>query len=60
MAGLVERMVRDWTAFTERASNPSHPWLQVHHHQGPAAAQAVYALVQSGKTDPLAGHIVRF
>jgi hypothetical protein len=58
MAGLVERMVRDWTTFTERATNLSHPWLQVHHHQGPAAAQAVYALVQSGKTDPLAGHIV--
>ena len=58
IAGLMERMTRDWKAFASRATDAAQPWLVVQHHTGEMAVQAAYALVLAGKGDPRTGHML--
>ncbi len=55
---LGQRLVQSWQAFIATVSKPEHPWLRVTHHTGPAAVQAAYEQVLSGKSDPRLGHVL--
>lgn len=55
---LGQRLVRDWSAFVARATDPAAPWLVVREHLGPAAALDAYRLVLAGRGDPRAGHML--
>jgi hypothetical protein len=57
-AGLGQRLVVSWQAFTKAVSHPERPWLNVEHHRGPLAVQAAYLQVLSGKGDPRVGHML--
>jgi hypothetical protein len=57
-AGFSERMARAWHAFMSQVRQPGPPWLVVQTHCGPAAVQAVHALVLGGRGDPRLGHIL--
>jgi len=52
------RMVEAWRSFIARVAQPATPWLVTQHHDGPAAVQAAYAQVLSGRGDPRTGHIL--
>lgn len=52
------RMVEAWRNFIAKVAQPATPWLVVERHDGPAAAQAAYAQVLSGRGNPRAGHIL--
>ena len=56
--GLGQRLVRSWHAFIAEATHPSHPWLRVEQHTGPAAVQAAYQQVLGGKGNPRLGHML--
>jgi hypothetical protein len=56
--GLSQRLVRSWQAFTSAVLQSERPWLQIEQHVGPAAVQAAYQHVLSGKGDPRLGHIL--
>ena len=58
IAGLMERMTRDWKAFASRATDAKQPWLMVQLHAGEKAVQEAYALVLAGKGDPRTGHML--
>jgi hypothetical protein len=55
---LGARMLSAWQAFTKRATNAQSPWLQVQQHKGQDAAQALYAQLLAGSSNPLQGHVV--
>ena len=55
---LGQRLLASWQAFLARVSHAQSPWLQVHHHQGPDAAQAIYRAVLSGQCPPQEGHML--
>ena len=55
---LGQRLVQSWQAFIAQAAHPSHPWLRVEQHTGPAAVQAAYQQVLGGKGDPRLGHML--
>jgi hypothetical protein len=57
-AELGKRLVQAWRAFSAKACSDRAPWLQVQHHQGPEAVQAVYAQVLAGRGDPRQGHVL--
>lgn len=57
-AGLGQRLVQAWQAFSARALDPAGPWLTVAQHKGPAAVQAAYGQVLAGKGDPRVGHML--
>ena len=52
------RLVQSWQAFIGQAADPSHPWLRVERHTGPAAVQAAYQQVLGGKGDARVGHML--
>lgn len=52
------RMVQAWQGFIAKVAQPAAPWLVVERHDGPAAVQAAYAQVLSGRGDPRSGHIL--
>jgi hypothetical protein len=56
--GLGQRLVQSWQAFIAQATHPSHPWLRVEQHTGPAAVQSAYQQVLGGKGDPRLGHML--
>jgi hypothetical protein len=51
-------MVQAWQGFIAKVVQPATPWLVVERHDGPAAVQAAYAQVLSGRGDPRSGHIL--
>lgn len=57
-AGLTERLVRDWRAFSGTVTQTEAPWIQVQHHRGATAVQAAYLQVLQGKGDPRMGHML--
>lgn len=58
VAGLGERLVQAWRAFSARATAAKEPWLKVERHQGGEEVQQAYAHVLAGRGDPRAGHIL--
>lgn len=52
------RMVQAWQGFIAKVAQPATPWLVVERHDGPAAVQAAYAQVLSGRGNPRTGHIL--
>ncbi|RST54230.1 DUF2855 family protein [Variovorax sp. MHTC-1] len=52
------RMVQAWQGFIAKVAQSAAPWLVVERHDGPAAVQAAYAQVLSGRGDPRSGHIL--
>lgn len=54
------KLVEAWHGFRAKAGHPHTPWIVVRRHDGPAAVQAAYAEVLSGKGDPRSGHILAF
>ncbi|MBI5255147.1 MAG: DUF2855 family protein [Burkholderiales bacterium] len=57
-AGLRERMLAGWRAFTERVARPADPWMTVEQHRGEAAVQQAYAEMAAGRVQPRAGHML--
>lgn len=57
-AGLGQRLVQAWQAFSQRATQAPAPWLIAQHHQGADAVTAAYQQVLAGKGDPHIGHIL--
>jgi hypothetical protein len=57
-AVLSQRLVRSWQQFIATAGNPRQPWLQVRHHHGEAAVEAVYQQVLAGQGEARWGHVV--
>lgn len=56
--GLGQRLVAAWRAFLPQVTRPGAAWLEVVPHAGPEAAQAAYAALLAGKTDPRQGHML--
>ena len=59
-ASLTQRTGADWTAFMERVTNPTAPWLTVVSENGAAAVGSVYRELLSGRTQPQQGHMLSF
>ena len=59
-AGLRDRLVAAWQAFTNRATQPGAAWLEAMQHQGAPAFEAVYQEVLKGSGDPRTGHVLAF
>ena len=57
-AGLGQRLVQAWQAFSLRVTKDPSPWLQTRHYTGGEAVSAVYQEVLAGKGDPRIGHIL--
>lgn len=57
-AGLGQRLVQAWQAFSQRATQEPAPWLLTQQHSGAQAVTAVYQEVLAGKGDPRTGHIL--
>ena len=57
-AGLSQRLVQAWQAFSLRVTQDPSPWLQTRQHTGGEAVSAVYQEVLAGKGDPRTGHIL--
>lgn len=57
---LGQKLVAAWQQFlTAVAGSASSPaWVQVQHHEGPAAVEAAYREVLAGRGDPRVGHIL--
>lgn len=58
-AGLNERLVGAWKAFSTAVSRAEAPWLVVEPHSGRAAVEAAYATVLAGRGDPRLGHMLQ-
>ncbi len=58
-AGLNERLVKAWQAFSTTVSQPGAPWLVVQNHSGRAGIEAAYAKVLAGRSDPRLGHMLK-
>ncbi len=58
-AGLNQRLVAAWQAFSTAVTRPGAPWLVVQTHRGRAAVEAAYAKVLSGRGNPRAGHMLQ-
>ena len=59
-AGLRDRLVSAWQAFTHQVMQPHAPWLVAQQHSGSATFEAVYQEVLKGGSDPRMGHILTF
>lgn len=57
VAGLNERLVAAWSAFSAAVQAPAAPWMVVQHHDGAAATQALFGQLLGGGGDPRQGHI---
>ncbi|HSV60357.1 MAG TPA: DUF2855 family protein [Variovorax sp.] len=57
-AAFADKLLAAWNNFTAKVVDPAAPWLLPQQHRGPQAVQAAYAQVQSGRSDPRAGHIL--
>lgn len=57
-AMLSQRLAQSWQQLTTTVSNPDHPWLQTHHHQGEQAVEPVDQQVLSGQDDARWGHVL--
>lgn len=58
-AGLNQRLVAAWQAFSTAVAQPGAPWIVVQTHHGCAAVEAAYAQVLSGRGDPRLGHMLQ-
>ena len=58
-AGLNQRLVAAWQAFSTAVAQPGAPWIVVQTHHGRAAVEAAYAQVLSGRGDPRLGHMLQ-
>jgi hypothetical protein len=58
-AGLNQRLVAAWQAFSKAVAQPGTPWLVTQTHHGRAAVEAAYAQVLSGRGDPRLGHMLQ-
>ena len=58
-AGLNQRLVAAWQAFSKAVAQPGTPWIVVQTHHGRAAVEAAYAQVLSGRGDPRLGHMLQ-
>ncbi|MEJ6020895.1 DUF2855 family protein [Ramlibacter sp. PS4R-6] len=52
------RFGRAWTSFLARVQDSRAPWLSVHRHRGPHAAQSAYEQMFAGRADPREGQIL--
>ena len=52
------KLAQAWQDFTRQVTGAQPPWLSTQRHAGPAAVQAVYQEVLTGKGDPRIGHIL--
>ncbi len=59
-AGLRDRLVAAWQAFTSRATQADAPWLVAQQHQGTDTFEVVYQQVLKGSNDPRTGQILTF
>ncbi len=59
-AGLGQRLVLAWQAFSTRIGQGPAPWMRVEQHKGDTAVAAAYQQVLAGKGDPRTGHILAF
>ena len=59
-AVLSQKLLAGWQAFCRRATDPASPWLQVQHHDGPAAVEQAYRRMAAGDSDPAVGHVLSF
>lgn len=57
-AGLGQRLVQAWQAFSQRVTQDPAPWLLTQQHSGAEAVSAIYQEVLAGKGDPRTGHIL--
>ena len=57
-AGLNERLVKAWQAFSTTVRQPGAPWLVMQTHSGRAQVEAAYATVLAGRGDPRLGHML--
>ena len=57
-AGLGQRLVQAWQAFSQRVTQAPAPWLLTQQHTGGEAVAAIYQVVLAGKGDPRTGHIL--
>ena len=57
-AELGAKLVRAWSAFRARVTDPAQPWLAVEHHRGTEEVQRAYATVLAGRGDPRVGHML--
>ena len=55
---LGQRLVQSWQQFIATVSETGQPWLQVQHHSGLPAVEAVYGQVLAGRGDPRLGHVL--
>ena len=55
--GLNDRLVAAWNQFSTAVQAPPQPWLQVQHHAGADATQALFQTMVAGSGDPRIGHI---
>ena len=55
---LQRRLLAAWNDFLARALDGDPPWLRIERHEGMSAAQAAYAQLLSGRTDPSVGQVV--
>ena len=55
---LGQRLVQSWQQFLTAVSNTGQPWLQVQHHGGVPAVEAVYHHVLAGQGNPRLGHVL--
>ena len=58
-AGLNQRLVAAWQAFSTAVAQPGAPWIVVQTHHGRAAVEAAYGQVLSGRGDPRLGHMLQ-
>ena len=58
-AGLNQRLVAAWQAFSKAVAQPGTPWLVTQTHHGRAAVEAAYGQVLSGRGDPRLGHMLQ-
>lgn len=56
-AGLNARLVASWQQLLGAVQAPPTPWVQVQHHRGPAATQALFDALRQGGGDPALGHM---
>jgi hypothetical protein len=57
-AGLGQRLVQAWQAFSRRATQAPAPWLVTQKHRGDDAVAAAYQQVLAGQGNPRSGHIL--
>ena len=58
-AGLSQRLLEAWQAFSQRVTQAKQPWLLIEQHSGAQEVAAIYQQVLAGHADPRVGHMLR-